>query len=284
MPELPEVEIAARNLRRWLVGRRIQAIDGPDGGPALRLVRPDPPASLAQLGGRRISSVARVGKHLLVELAGEPRLGFYSHLGMTGRWVRRLAGDAPPPHSRVRLHVDDGSVVHYADVRLFGKLRVAPEARFSSLPEIGRLGPDPLSDGIDADRLRQRLARTRRAVKVALLDQAILAGVGNIQANEALFRARLDPRRLGSSLSRAEARRLGAAISASIEDTIAADLDDPGFDPERGDFPYVEDSGAPNPFAIYGREGERCPRCGKARIEELVLGGRASYLCPACQR
>ncbi len=275
MPELPEVEIAARYLRRWSAGRQVVKAAAEAG--ARRIFRPSTPkAFAAALTGARFSSIARVGKNLLLTFeSGSARIGLWSHLGMTGKWVRREPGQEAPSHVHARLVLDDQSTLHYRDPRLFGRLRIVPGARFDDLPEVAALGPDPLQHGIDPVRLGRALARSRRPVKVALLDQALLAGVGNIYASEALFRARIDPRRPSRSLERAEVARLARAVLASLHEGIAA-----GDSPE---VKYLEEPGAENPFQVYGHAGERCPRCRKGRIERLVLGQRSSFFCPACQ-
>lgn len=276
MPELPEVEIAARNLRRWAGGRRIEAVEAEP--LARRIFRPASPRTFAAaIAGARVTDVDRRGKQLLLTLesAGGP-LGLISHLGMTGKWVRRDAGQPGPSHSRARLRLEDGAVLHYRDPRLFGRLRLVPGARFEDVPEVAALGPDPLLDGVDPERLRARLARVGRPVKVALLDQGLLAGVGNIQASESLFLARIDPRRRARSLSRAEARRLARAVEASVREAI-----------ERQEGPeptYVEEPGAGNPFRVYAREGEPCPHCRRGRIRRTVQAQRSTYFCPRCQR
>jgi formamidopyrimidine-DNA glycosylase len=275
MPELPEVEIAARNLRRWAEGRRVEAVEADPA--ARRLFRPGSAAGFVRgLAGRSVESVRRVGKQLLVTLSGTPPLGVVSHLGMTGKWVRREPGDPLPSHSRARLLLEDGAVLHYRDPRLFGRLRLVPGARFEEVPEVAALGPDPLEEGVDPDRLAAALSRTRRPVKVAMLDQRLLPGVGNIQASEALFRARLDPRRRASSLSRAEVRRLAGAVMASVKEAIARE--------DGPEVAYVEEPGAENPFAVYARDGERCPRCRRSRIRRVVQAQRSTFYCPRCQR
>src|SRR4051812_44123369 len=167
MPELPEVEVAARNLRRWGVGRKVRAVEAA----ASPVLRPHGPRALAAVRGARIETVDRIGKHLLITLGrGKQRVGLWSHLGMTGKWLRRAGGQETPRFSRVRVALDDGATLHYVDMRLFGRLRVVPGARFREEPELAALGPDPLHDGIDAARLHQRLSRLRLPIKVALLD------------------------------------------------------------------------------------------------------------------
>src|SRR5262249_1666614 len=148
------------------------------------------------------------------------RVGVWSHLGMTGKWVRRRSTDPIPRFGRVRVDLDDRSSLHYVDMRLFGRFRLVPGARFESLPDIAALGPDPLDDGIEVDRLAARLARTRLPIKVAILDQTLLPGIGNIQASEGLFRAGIDPRRPARSLTRAELSRLAKGLLDSIRYTL----------------------------------------------------------------
>jgi formamidopyrimidine-DNA glycosylase len=275
MPELPEVEIAARNLRRWTSGRRIEAVETDPR--ASRIFRPGSRKAFERaLAGASFGAVRRIGKQLLVALEkdGAP-LGLLSHLGMTGKWVRRESEADPPRHVRARLRLDDGSTLAYEDMRLFGRLRVVPGARFEEVPEVAALGPDPLEAGIDRDAMAEGLARSRLPVKVRLLDQRLLPGVGNIQASESLFRARIDPRRKARSLSRPEVRRLADAIVASFRESIAAQ--------EGPEITYVEEGGE-NPFQVYAREGERCPRCGRGEIRRIVQAQRSSYFCPRCQR
>ncbi len=276
MPELPEVEIAARNLRRWTEGRRIDRVEADRG--ARYVFRPSSPAAVARaLEAARFGPIRRKGKHLLVSMErdGEP-IGLLAHLGMTGKWLLRAEADPPTRFSRARLHLDDGKVLHFDDMRLFGRLRVVLRARFEEVPEIAALGPDPLEDGIDRGRLADALLRSRLPVKVRLLDQRILPGVGNIHASEALFRARIDPRRKARSLSPREVEALARGVLASLREAIESQ--------EGPEITYVEESGAENPFLVYGREGERCPRCRRASIRRVVQAQRSTYFCPRCQR
>lgn len=281
MPELPEVEVAARNLRRWGAKKTIRAVRADQR--AARIFRPATPKAVEGLAGARLVSVDRRGKNLLLTLerGRGDRLGVWSHLGMTGKWLRRAAAGPAPPATRVELDLA-GARLCYVDRRMFGRFRLVPGARFDELPEIAALGPDPLRDGIDADQFAARLARLRAPIKVALLDQTLLAGVGNIQASESLFRARIDPRRPARALSAAEVRRLSAAIRASIDftlETFAA----AGADGGKADIGYVEEGTAPNPFLVYGRAGARCPRGKGGKIVRIVQAGRATFFCPRCQ-
>lgn len=275
MPELPEVEIAARNLRAWTRGRRLVRVEV---DPAARYVfRPSTPATFARrVTGARFGPIRRIGKQLLLTLdrEGAP-LGLLAHLGMTGKWLRRAAGEAAPRFSRARFALDDGAALHFADMRLFGRLRVVPGARFDEVPEVAALGPDPLEAGIDRARLAEALARSALPVKVRIMDQAILPGVGNIQASEALFRARVDPRRRASSLTAREVKAIADGVLASVNEAIAREAG-----PEIS---YVEEPGAENPFLVYAREGERCPRCRRETIRRAVQAQRSTFFCPRCQ-
>lgn len=272
MPELPEVEFAARVLRAGLVGRHIEAVRADPR--ATRIFRPASGRALARaLTGRRAEAVARVGKHLLISLGPGP-LGLLSHLGMTGKWLRRGPGEPEPSHVRLRLALSDGAALLYRDPRLFGRLRLVPGARFADVPEIAALGPDPVADGVDAGRLAALLAATRRAVKVALLDQRLLAGVGNIHASEACFRARLDPRRRADRLVAAQVRALARGIRATLSVALRS--------MEGQEITYVEEGGE-NPFLVYARAGEPCPRCRRGRIRRIVQAQRSTFWCPRCQ-
>ena len=276
MPELPEVEHAARSLRAWLGGRTILRARAADN----RIFRGGSPRDFEQLlVGRRLERVDRRGKYLLLTFDGG--LGLLSHLGMTGKWVRRTPRPSSgrrtvPLHSHARLELDDGSALHYVDPRLFGQLTLAREGAVAELSVIRALGPDALLDGVDAARLHAVLARSARPVKVALLDQSVLAGVGNIYATEALFRAGIHPARASRSLTLDEVARLAEGIRASMELALAG--------MGEGEVAYLSQRrGAVNRFLIYNHAGSPCPRCGAA-LSTMVLGGRSSAFCPGCQR
>ncbi|MBS2021335.1 MAG: bifunctional DNA-formamidopyrimidine glycosylase/DNA-(apurinic or apyrimidinic site) lyase [Deltaproteobacteria bacterium] len=267
MPELPEVEVASRQLRAWAQGRRIEGVDVPK----TRVVRAQPVSAFAQLVGKRMLSIERRGKWML--LAFEGGLGLLSHLGMTGKWMRRAKSDPLAKHTRATLLLEGGSALDYRDPRLFGVLEVGPFEALTSQRALATLGPDPLQ-GIDAARLSERFARTIRSLKETLMDQTLLAGLGNIQVAESLFRAKLSPERPARSLTRDEVVRLARAIEASLRATLMAE---DGPDP----IAYVEEGGA-NLFQVYGHAGEPCPAC-KTPIERIVQGGRSSFFCPHCQ-
>jgi formamidopyrimidine-DNA glycosylase len=264
LPELPEVEIARRNLERWLKrGTLVRVELSP------RIFVGNARRWSEILRGRTVRAVERRGKWLRLVLDGT--LALFSHLGMTGKWVLRTHDTPPERFERARLDTQKRSV-RYLDPRLFGTLQ---GARGDNAPAAWKqLGPDALVDGVDAARLHARLARITRSIKEALLDQTIVAGVGNIQAAEALWRARLNPLRPASSLSAAEVTSLARAIEASIADTIARE--------DSPEITYVEEAGADNPFDVYGKHGEPCPRCGRT-LRRIVQGGRSTVYCPRCQ-
>lgn len=270
MPELPEVEHAARCLRRWLEGAVVVRAEAD----ASRVFRGGGRRDFVRsLPGRCLERIERRGKLLLLFFDAD--LGLLSHLGMSGRWVDAgRAGGAAPPHSHARLTLEGGRVLHYRDPRMFGRIEIHPASALLGLPAVRALGPDPLNDGIDAAALHATLKKTGRAVKVALMDQGVLAGVGNIYATEALFRARIHPARAASSLTRREVGRIAAGIEAAMGAALAGMKDE---------LRYLSDgSHVDNPFLIYDRAGAPCPRCRRA-LEKLTLGGRTSAFCGKCQ-
>ncbi len=267
MPELPEVETAARQLREWVQGRRVTAARAEK----TRVVRGQDPQALASIVGHRLLSIERLGKWML--LSFDRGAGLLSHLGMTGKWLRRSRGEASGPHVRASLEFEGGVLLDYRDPRLFGRLLAGPPEELRRQPALASLGPDPLS-GVDARTLTAALSGTRRSIKEALMDQHTLAGLGNIQVSESLFRAQLHPEKSAETLTRVEVERLSRAIEASLRFTL---------EHERGEEPidYIEEGGA-NFFLVYGRAGEPCPTC-KTPLERIVQGGRSTFFCPTCQ-
>jgi len=270
MPELPEVEHAARQLRAWMQGKRILRA----AAARTRVLRGQSPARFAKaLTGRRLVSVDRKGKYLLLGFDGD--VGLLAHLGMTGKFVRRAPGE-DVPHGRARFELR-GQVVHLRDPRMFGRLRVLKATELWAVKEIAALGPDAWEEPPTLQSLADTFARTTRPVKVVLLDQAVLSGLGNIHAAEALFRAGIDPRRRADRLAPADLGRLAAAIRESLAFALAK------LTPVQGDVAYLEEPGTANPFLVYGKAGEKCPRCG-AKVRSIVQGGRSTHFCPGCQR
>jgi formamidopyrimidine-DNA glycosylase len=267
VPELPEVEIASRQLRGWAQGRRIERASAARS----RVIRGQAPARFAQLAGRRLEQIVRLGKWMLLSFDGGE--GLVSHLGMTGKWMRRRKADAPPSQVRATLELEDGHAIDYRDPRLFGRLVRGTVEQLRSLPALAALGPDPLG-GIDVQRLHRVLRGTRRSLKEALMDQRTLAGLGNIQVSEGLHRAGLHPARPSNRLRLDEVDALAKAIGAALR--AALDAED---SPEP--ITYVEEGG-PNSFLVYDRKGQPCTTCGTP-IQRIVQGGRSTFFCPTCQ-
>ena len=267
MPELPEVDHCGRSLARWTAGRRIThvAVVDPRSIRASRTARPtDGRADGAEALAAVVTDAApgpleRHGKRLLWPF-GERAL--LLHLGMTGRWTRQ-----PNPHAKVTLTLDDGTPLTFADPRLLGGIvpTTLAEGR-AALHAV--LGPDAWLDPLPP-------LPGRRAVKLVLMDQAVVAGLGNLHAAEALWRARIAPDRPAESITGERHARLAAAVREQLAFARALlEAED--------EVTYVEDAGAPNPFPVYQRDGEPCPRCG-ATLERFVQGGRGTWWCRGCQ-
>ena len=275
MPELPEVETIRRQLAPHMEGRVLRELEVLDP----RWCQPAHPDELADaLRGRRIEQVSRRGKYLLAELDDE--LTLVMHLRMTGNLLRVAEEEDEPgrPYLRARLILDDGHRVLFCDPRRFGTGEVLLGADAVTDYFSSRLGVEPLSPDFTAEALRA-LARDRRApVKAFLLTQERVAGVGNIYADEALFRARLHPLRPVGSLRRGQIASLRDAVVESLEAGIearGATIDDfRHADGARGSFQ--------DRFLVHRREGEPCPRCG-SKIRKLMAAGRGTYVCPRCQ-
>jgi formamidopyrimidine-DNA glycosylase len=273
MPELPEVESVRRQLEPALVGRRFQRvrIDDP------RLVRPYEPAEVAaELEGESVASVERRGKYLVVRFESGRIL--LIHLRMTGSLLHAPNGSLrDDPHRRAVVSLDDGSDVAYRDVRRFGTwLLLEPGEADPYLS--ARVGDEPLDALFTAARLGERLAGRRTSLKAALLDQRTLAGMGNIYADEALWRARLHPLRLAAGLDRAELRRLHRGIRAALEHGLARQGS------TLRDYRLPDGSGGSmqGEFRVYGRRDEPCDRCGTP-IARTRVAGRTTWYCPSCQ-
>ena len=271
MPELPEVETIRRALQARLPGRRFAEVV--QRRPGLRF--PLPERLPERLVGRGLLGFRRRAKYLLADLDdGQTAL---VHLGMSGR----LVFDGPPAarHEHLTFAFDDGTVLRFIDPRRFGMLGLAPTAALPGHPWLVHLGLEPLDDGFDGPALGTALAGRRLALKLALMDQRIVVGVGNIYASESLFRARLSPFRPAGSLGPAEAGRLAAGVRAVLAEAILA-----GGSSLRD---YVRADGAlgffQDRFAVYGRDGLPCPACGTP-VAKAVQGNRATYFCPRCQR
>lgn len=279
MPELPEVETVMRGLAARLTGRVITRAEARR--PDLRWPLPENLA--ARLTGRRVEGFRRRGKYFFARLQGVESL--LVHLGMSGRMSVQPDGATPPvPHEHLVLHTGDGWRVSFVDPRRFGCLDLLPTAGEEQHRLIAGMGPEPLEEGFTSDALSAALAGKRTPIKAALLDQGVVAGLGNIYVSEALFRARISPRRLAASVAGARAARLVPAIRQTLTEAIAAggsSLRD--YRQASGELGYFQHA-----WKVYGREGEACEACpgppACAGIARLVQSGRSTFFCRRLQR
>jgi formamidopyrimidine-DNA glycosylase len=277
VPELPEVETVCRTLAP-IVGATIVSTWW--SGKNLRLGKPVDLKALRKAGrGAEVESIRRLGKYILIDLVDRPGVVLV-HLGMSGRLRIFAKGSPKPSHTHVEWKLEDGRRLRFSDPRRFGNVELLERGNERAHPSLGKLGPDPLVDGVDPQTLRAGCQRTTRPIKVALLDQSLLAGVGNIYASEALWLARIHPstpanrlgvkrcERLGNSVVEVLERALGNG-GTSLKDFVSAD----GHAGEHAHYLWV-----------YDREGEECPsECG-SKIRKQVQDQRATYYCPRCQR
>lgn len=273
MPELPEVETVRRALAPALAGRTIERARISDS----RLTRPFAPDLVAaELVGQRVASVDRRGKYLSIVFVGGRVL--LVHLRMTGSFRVGSGLPLPPdPHRRAVLSMDNGSDVVYRDVRRFGTWELFEPAEVEPYLD-ARLGPEPFAAAVTGRWLVERLINRRGALKAALLDQRVLAGLGNIYVDEALWRSRLHPCRRAGSLDESEGTRLLRSVRAVLRLGIArqgATLRD--YAAPDGVSGAMQDE-----FRAYGRDGQPCPRC-RAPLSRTVVAGRGTTFCPRCQ-
>ena len=281
MPELPEVETVARGLQRSVVGRRILSVT------LGKTDFIDNPAALEQhLPGRTIEAVERYGKFMLLRLSpattsAQPSdngdaasASLLVHLGMTGMLAPCAAEQPCAKHTHVTMRLDDGRELRYTDPRRFGRMAYLTE---DSLPaELTPFGADPLE--VTPQEFDRRIRARHARIKALFLDQTVLRGVGNIYADESLWRAKIHPARLGAELSKAQVRKLYKALQHVLQNAIVAggsSISD-----------FLDADGQPGEYQLhhraYGREGKPCYRCG-ARIRRAIVAGRSSYFCPRCQ-
>jgi formamidopyrimidine-DNA glycosylase len=270
MPELPEVETIRRSLLPRVAGRRIQRVEVRE----RRLRRPIPPDFERRLAGRRIDDIARRGKYLLFALdAGQ---WLVVHLGMSGSLEVKSGRGIVAPHDHVIVHLDGGDVVVFNDPRRFGLMHVVDAA---GLATATNTGPDPITEEWTGERLRALIHRRQRPIKNILMDQTLIAGIGNIYANEILHLARIRPRRRGHTLRRREIDALADAMRTVLLDAVrlgGSSISD-----------FRDGDGKPGyfqlHFRVYDRDGQPCHDCGTV-IRRVVLVGRSSFYCPLCQR
>lgn len=280
MPELPEVEILARHLRPLLRGKKIRSVSVR----RKRSVRPDhPPEFEKTLAGATFKNLSRRGKYLLFEL--QPKkpakpLTVLGHLGMTGRMFIALKKEPLPKHTAVVFDLGDRNFV-FEDDRYFGRMTL-------DLSPMDELGPEPLDKKLSPELFLQSLKSSRQPIKIKLLDQALIAGIGNIYASEALFRARLSPKLPANRLSPAQARDLLRAIRAVLNHSIKSGSTVPlkTMSGKSDALFYFHDDGEgfyEKRLRVYDRAGKPCLNCG-TKIERITQAARSTYFCPRCQK
>jgi formamidopyrimidine-DNA glycosylase len=280
MPELPEVETVRLGLMGALSGKRIAraTVNRPD----LRI--PFPAGFAQRLEGRRITALERRAKYLLLRL--DDGWVWVIHLGMSGRMTAGPAGSLPPPdiHDHVAIETEEGIEVRFRDPRRFGLMTLVEGKDLERHPLFRVLGPEPLSSDFDGRRLGAAIKGRRTSIKAALLDQRIVAGLGNIYVCEALFQSRISPKRLAGRVQSERAASLATSIKAVLKKAIAAggsSLRD--HRQPSGELGYFQHS-----FCVYDREGHPCPGCTcdvatTGGIRRIVQGGRSTFYCPRQQ-
>ena len=288
MPELPEVETVRRGLAPVMEGKRFAKVEVRRGD----LRWPLPKGFAQKLNGKTVQGLGRRAKYLLADLSSGDVL--LMHLGMSGSF--RVGKDSAPgtyyherskstAHDHIVFHMSNGATVTFNDPRRFGSMKLVPRARLEDEPLLRSLGPEPLGNEFDAAMLAKACVGKKTSLKAALSDQRVVAGLGNIYVCEALFRARLSPKRIASTIAdrngkpNERAKKLVDAIKAVLKDAIEAGgsslRDHRRADGSLGDFQHN--------FQVYDREGEPCPSC-KGKIKRIVQAGRSTFYCPSCQK
>lgn len=272
MPEMPEVETIARKLRRTIIGKCVLSVRLS----GLPLRRPVSESFAAILMGRTIRRIHRRGKYLIVEM--EPRAFWLIHLGMSGRIFYFPGGADTARHTHAIIRFADTTELQYRDHRRFGLLAAYEVSRVGEIPEVQKLGCDPLSSDFQADWLWRQFRKSGQEIKSFLLDQRRIAGLGNIYVCEALFHAGVRPTRRCSRVTRAEALHLTRAVGKVLRQAIrnhGTSFSD--FMDSDGELGYNQ-----HYLRVFQREGEKCRRCN-AVIRRLFQGNRSSFFCPGCQ-
>ena len=274
MPELPEVETIVADLRPHLAGRTIVRCEL--AFPTI-VRHPEPEQFVDSVAGMRIEAVDRRGKYILLRL--QQGVALVVHLGMTGQL--RLVDPVRPleKHTHAVFTLDDGRHLRYRDPRRFGRLLLGTEESLLTARKMPRLGPEPIDPDFAAEELYRRLKRRHAPLKAVLLDQAAVAGVGNIYADESLYRARLRPSRKASTVSKQSARRLHEAMRESLQLAIA----NRGSSVDTYRDAWGEVGGQQEKLLVYGRAGEPCFTCGRP-LSSVRIAGRTTVFCRRCQR
>lgn len=274
MPELPEVETVCRGLRRHLLGRTITEVVVRSEA-VIHMPGVDGETFARALCGKNIQAVERRGKYIILVLDG---CWLVCHLRMTGKLLVRGEMKEAGKHDHVLFYLDDGCILLYEDVRRFGGFVLSETSPYLSVP-LSKLGPEPLTEAFEEEGFYQSCRNRNRPIKSHLLDQGVVAGIGNIYADEILFRAGVRPRKSAARITRAEAATLVTATKVVLEEAVQAGgstiRDYVDSDNRRGAFQLKHQ--------VYGRAGEPCRRCGSV-LKSVTVGGRSSVYCPHCQK
>ncbi len=280
MPELPEVETIRLGLQKYIVGKTIEDVDVR----LPKILQGDP----KNIIGAKVKDIKRFGKGLVIDLSNNFSLAI--HLKLTGQLIYegketkkivqsvKVGGKLPNKRTHVVFKLSKGSFLYYNDLRQFGWIRIVQSSKLKMQSFFKDLGPEPLKD-LTLEKFREIVNKTKLAIKVLLMDQKRIGGVGNIYANEALFDAGIDPRRSAKQITHEEAKRLYISLlkvlKKGLEKNGASDVDFVSILGEEGKYQ--------NYFLAYAQDGKPCSRC-KTLIKKIILGGRGTYFCPACQR
>lgn len=274
MPELPEVETVKRSLEGLITGLCFSEVD---------LIRPkvvcspEPQVFIDKLTGKKVKKIGRRGKYLLIYLGDNLILAI--HLRMTGRLVYSPSETPPSKHTHAVFKLSNGFELHFTDIRQFGRMALMEADRLDAWPGLKNLGVEPLSEKFTREFLKKELKRRRTRIKPLLLDQTFIAGLGNIYADEALYRARISPEKPAASLTPREVARLYQGIREALAEGIAnRGTTFRDYVDGRGESGSNQDS-----LRVYSREGKPCLDCGEP-VKRARLGGRSSYFCPKCQK
>jgi len=273
MPELPEVQIVVNGLNQYAAGARIAdvVLHWPP-----YLVGADEESLRKSVQGKTIEKASRLAKYIYIHI---PPYVLQLHLRMTGVLSLVVKDEEPRPHTHLQIQLEDGRRMDFSDVRKFGRVQLLREDQLAEHQSTPGLGPDPLLDKFDAEVLAKICAGRSKSIKNILLDQKLVAGIGNIYAVEVLYRCGVLPTRAGADVSKEEL----AAIARTTHEILGLAIVNGGSSIND----YLQVSGEKgemqNHFFVYGREGSECPRCG-ATIERLVQSGRSSFFCPGCQQ
>jgi formamidopyrimidine-DNA glycosylase len=281
MPELPEVETLRLGLNKYLVGHRIEAIEIRKA----KIFRGEKKNAI----GAKIKNVRRFGKLLVIDLSNGNSLAV--HLKLTGQLIyrgprlrhpslsKKVAGGLPGKHTHVIFKLDRQGFLYYNDLRQFGWIQVMKTNQVEKEGFAAKLGPEPFKD-LTLQKFKETLAKSKIAIKVLLMDQARIAGVGNIYANEALWAAKIHPKTPANSLSPKQMEELYKNLLETLKKGIKYQgASDVAFVTAEG-----EEGSSQEYFHVYSQEGELCSRCKKVKIKKFFLGGRGTYYCPYCQK